>query len=81
MKSVIDLIKQPFHALKDTISKVVKTAKGIVKKIKETLLVIKRVVLSIGKSASVFSFSPVFRERSFPTICGQLVKTFNSVHQ
>ncbi|KAL6261589.1 hypothetical protein P5V15_006676 [Pogonomyrmex californicus] len=47
VKSVVDLIKEPFYALRDAISKVVKTVKMVVKKIKRTLMAIKRLVLSI----------------------------------
>ncbi|KAK2576099.1 hypothetical protein KPH14_007434 [Odynerus spinipes] len=47
IKSVIDLIKQPFYALKEAITKVIKTVRVIVRKIKETLVAIKRLVLSI----------------------------------
>ncbi|XP_014489319.1 PREDICTED: DC-STAMP domain-containing protein 2-like [Dinoponera quadriceps] len=47
VKSVVDLIKQPFYALRDAISKVIKTVKVVVKKIKRTLLAIKRLVFSI----------------------------------
>ncbi|CAL1680219.1 unnamed protein product [Lasius platythorax] len=47
VKSVIDLIKEPFYALRDAISKVIKTVKVVVKKIKRTLVAIKRLVLSI----------------------------------
>ncbi|XP_070169409.1 uncharacterized protein [Polyergus mexicanus] len=47
LKSVIDLIKEPFYALRDAISKVIKTVKVVVKKIKRTLVAIKRLVLSI----------------------------------
>lgn len=50
MKSVVDLIKQPFYALKDAISKVIKTVKVVVKKIRRTLVAIKRLVLSIRES-------------------------------
>jgi len=56
VKSVIDLIKQPFHALKNAISKVIRVVKIIVKRIKEALLAIKRLVLSIGKLHFPFRF-------------------------
>lgn len=52
VKSVVDLIKEPFYALRDAISKVIKTVKVIVKKIKQTLVAIKRLVLSIRESTS-----------------------------
>lgn len=47
MKTVIDIAKQPFYALRDAIAKVIKSIKKVVKKIKQTLIAIKRVVLSI----------------------------------
>lgn len=47
VKSVVDLIKEPFYALRDAISKVIKTVKVVVKKIKRTLVAIKRLVLSV----------------------------------
>lgn len=50
VKSVVDLIKEPFYALRDAISKVIKTVKVVVKKIKRTLVAIKRLVLSIRES-------------------------------
>jgi len=49
IKAVIDLIKQPFHILKEAVSKVLKFVKVIVKRIKEALIAIKRLVLSTGK--------------------------------
>ncbi|XP_036138924.1 uncharacterized protein LOC105838921 [Monomorium pharaonis] len=50
VKTVVDLIKEPFYALRDAISKVIKEVKVVVKKIKRTLLAIKRLVLSIRES-------------------------------
>ncbi|XP_001604108.3 DC-STAMP domain-containing protein 2-like isoform X2 [Nasonia vitripennis] len=47
VKSVIDLIKQPFYALRDSLSSIVKSIKAIVKRIKQTLIAIKRLVISI----------------------------------
>ncbi|EFN90000.1 DC-STAMP domain-containing protein 2 [Harpegnathos saltator] len=47
VKSVVDLIKQPFYALRDAISNVIKTVKVVVRKIKRTLVAIKRLVLSV----------------------------------
>ena len=49
VKTIVDLAKQPFYALRDAIAKVIKTIKAVVKKIKQTLIAIKRVVLSIRK--------------------------------
>ncbi|XP_054003275.1 DC-STAMP domain-containing protein 2-like [Hylaeus anthracinus] len=47
VKTVVDIVKQPFYALRDVISKVIKSIKAVVKRIKQTLLAIKRIVLSI----------------------------------
>ncbi|KYN11324.1 DC-STAMP domain-containing protein 2 [Trachymyrmex cornetzi] len=47
VKNVVDLIKEPFYALRDAISKVIKAVKVVVMKIKRTLVAIKRLVLSI----------------------------------
>lgn len=49
MKTVIDLAKQPFYALREAISKVMRSVKAVVKRIKQTLVAIKRIVLSIRK--------------------------------
>ncbi|XP_018338244.1 PREDICTED: uncharacterized protein LOC108746157 [Trachymyrmex septentrionalis] len=57
VKNVVDLIKEPFYALRDAISKVIKMVKVVVKKIKRTLVAIKRLVLSILKViTSVFQW-------------------------
>ncbi|KYN04262.1 DC-STAMP domain-containing protein 2 [Cyphomyrmex costatus] len=57
VKNVVDLIKEPFYALRDAISKVIKAVKVVVKKIKQTLMAIKRLVLSILKViTSVFQW-------------------------
>ncbi|KAL2719595.1 DC-STAMP domain-containing protein 2-like [Vespula squamosa] len=47
VKSVLDLIKEPFYALKEAIMKVTKAVRIIVSKIKQTFIAIKRIVLSI----------------------------------
>ncbi|EGI58274.1 DC-STAMP domain-containing protein 2 [Acromyrmex echinatior] len=47
VKNVVDLVKEPFYALRDAISKVIKMVKMVMKKIKQTLVAIKRLVLSI----------------------------------
>lgn len=49
MKSIVDLVKQPYYALRDVVSKIIRSVKVVVKKIKQTLLAIKRIVLSIRK--------------------------------
>ncbi|KAI4499686.1 hypothetical protein M0802_005256 [Mischocyttarus mexicanus] len=49
VKSILDIIKEPFYALKDAIMKVVKAVRIIVSKIKKTFIAIKRLVLSIIK--------------------------------
>lgn len=48
VKSVLDLIKEPFYALKEAIMKVTKAVRIIVSKIKQTFIAIKRIVLGIG---------------------------------
>ncbi|XP_014221315.1 DC-STAMP domain-containing protein 2-like [Trichogramma pretiosum] len=47
VQAVIDLIKQPFLALRDSLSKTVKSIKAVVRRIKQTLVALKRLVLSI----------------------------------
>ncbi|KAK0159238.1 hypothetical protein PV328_010144 [Microctonus aethiopoides] len=47
ISTIRDLIKQPFYALRDAIAKVLLTIKEVVKKIENTMLAIKRIVLSI----------------------------------
>ncbi|KAJ8687119.1 hypothetical protein QAD02_022913 [Eretmocerus hayati] len=47
VRSVIDLVKQPFYALRDSLSKIVKSLKAIVKRIRQVLIAMKRLVLSI----------------------------------
>lgn len=47
VKTIIDLVKRPFHALRDAIAKVIKTVKVVVERIKAAMLAIKRLVLSI----------------------------------
>ncbi|XP_046833011.1 DC-STAMP domain-containing protein 2-like [Vespa crabro] len=47
VKCVLDLIKEPFYALKEAIMKVTKAVRIIVSRIKQTFIAIKRIVLSI----------------------------------
>ncbi|XP_014607665.1 PREDICTED: uncharacterized protein LOC106788694 [Polistes canadensis] len=49
VKSVLDIIKEPFYALKEAIMKVTKAVRIIVSRIKQTFIAIKRLVLSIIK--------------------------------
>ncbi|XP_046414178.1 DC-STAMP domain-containing protein 2-like [Neodiprion virginianus] len=49
VRAIVDLIKEPFYALRDAIAKVMKSLKKVIKKIKRTLLAVKRIVLSILK--------------------------------
>ncbi|XP_015180557.1 PREDICTED: uncharacterized protein LOC107068552 [Polistes dominula] len=49
VKSVLDILKEPFYALKEAIMKVVKAVRIIVSRIKKTFIAIKRLVLSIIK--------------------------------
>lgn len=49
VKAVVDLVKQPFYALRESLAKIVRSIKAIVKRIKQTLIAMKRLVLSICK--------------------------------
>ncbi|XP_012274020.1 uncharacterized protein LOC105696254 isoform X2 [Orussus abietinus] len=49
VKTIVDLVKQPFYALKTTITKVIKSVRVVVKKIKATLIALKKLVISILK--------------------------------
>lgn len=67
VRSIVDLVKQPFYALRDAISKVLKTVKVVVKRIKQALLAIKRMVLSIRKFVTLYRLKPGKTDQS-PTI-------------
>ncbi|XP_058794429.1 DC-STAMP domain-containing protein 2-like [Phymastichus coffea] len=47
VKSVIELMKQPFYALRDSLAQIVKSVKAIAQRIKKTLIAMKRLVISI----------------------------------
>ncbi|XP_043285569.1 uncharacterized protein [Venturia canescens] len=47
VQAIIDLVKRPFHALRDALAKVIKSVKVVVEKIKKAILAIKRLILSI----------------------------------
>ncbi|XP_063977783.1 uncharacterized protein LOC135162827 isoform X1 [Diachasmimorpha longicaudata] len=49
VKTIVDLVKQPFYALRDALAGVIKTIKIVAQRIKQALMAIKRMVLSIIK--------------------------------
>ena len=68
VKNVVDLIKEPFYALRDAISKVIKMVKVVVKKIKRTLVAIKRLVLSIRESTFFHWLLRIIDLRNFKNV-------------
>ncbi|XP_048516014.1 DC-STAMP domain-containing protein 2-like [Athalia rosae] len=78
VKTIVDLVKQPFYALRDSIAKIMKTVKMVVRKIKEALLAIKRIVLSIREFVTEpFVAKKVIRKFRYSIT----VKVFKAVFQ